>query len=143
MHPLLEFGATEVKFIADAFADAMKQFKYTCYACAIMPDHVHLLIRKHKHLAEEMIANLQIASRLRLREQGLRQFDHPLWGGPGWKVFLDNPEHIWRTINYIELNPVKIGHPKQSYSFVIPYNNWPLHSGHDANSPYAHRLRGH
>jgi REP element-mobilizing transposase RayT len=143
MHPLIEFGATEMTCIADAFAAAMEQFKYTCYACAIMPDHVHLLIRKDKHLAEEMISNLQIASRLRLREQGLRAFDHPVWGGPGWKVFLDTPEDIWRTIPYVELNPIKIAQPKRSYSFVVPYNNWPLHPGHDPNSPYARRLRGH
>jgi hypothetical protein len=54
-----------------------------------MPDHVHILIRKHKHLAEEMIANLQRESHLRLRKFGLVDMAHPIWGGPGWKVFLD------------------------------------------------------
>ena len=38
----------------------------TCYACAIMPDHVHVLIRKHRDKAEQMIEILQEASRLRL-----------------------------------------------------------------------------
>ena len=103
-----------------------------------MPDHVHILIRKHKHLAEEMIANLQEVSRLRLGTLGLRPENHPVWtGGAGWKVFLDTPDDIRRTIPYIELNPTKMGLPRQVYSFVKEYDGWPLHPGHSPNSPYA------
>ena len=44
-----------------------KQFasnRYTCYACAIMPDHVHLVIRKASAMhAETMIENFQNESR--------------------------------------------------------------------------------
>ncbi len=141
-HELVEFGEDERACIAAAFAGAIDQFKYTCYACAIMPDHVHLVVRKHKHLAEEMIANLQIVSRVRLRGEQFRAFDHPVWGGPGWKVFLDHPDDIRRTIGYVVDNPVKIGLPVQTHPFVKLYDGWPLHPGHDPRSPYARRLRG-
>jgi REP element-mobilizing transposase RayT len=140
--PLLTFGAAEVRAIADAFHDVIKECRYTCYACVIMPDHVHLLIRKHRDFAEEMIFNLQEASRLRLRTLGLRDVDHPVWGGCGWKVFLDHPDDIRRTVNYIDDNPLKMRLPRQTYDFVTPYDGWPLHPGHDPNSPYAKRLRG-
>jgi REP element-mobilizing transposase RayT len=140
--PLLTFGPPEMACIAQAFANVVAEFKYTCYACAIMPDHIHLVIRKHKHLAEEMIANFQRVSHLRLRDEGLRNLEHPVWGGPGWKVFLDHPDDIWRTIPYVEQNPVKMGLPRQNYPFVKPYDNWPLHEGYDPNSPYARRLSG-
>src|SRR5580658_8131442 len=93
--------------IACAMAGAIRKQVYTCYACAIMPDHVHILIRKHKHQAEEMVRNLQRESHLRLREAGVRDFEHPVWGGPGWKVFLDCLDEIRRTIRYIENNPRK------------------------------------
>jgi REP element-mobilizing transposase RayT len=139
--PLLTLIPAEVECIASAFTDAITEFRYTCYACAIMPDHVHLLIRKHKHLAEEMTANLQRVSHLRLRETGLRDLDHPVWGGTGWKVFLDHPDDIWRTIPYIEQNPVKLGLSTQVHPFVKKYDNWPLHEGHSPNSPYARRLK--
>jgi len=46
--------------IACSFNEVIAQEKYTCYACVIVPDHVHLLIRKHKHSAEAMIENFQI-----------------------------------------------------------------------------------
>jgi REP element-mobilizing transposase RayT len=139
---LLEMTAPEVKLIADAFQDVIWQEEYMCYACALMPDHVHILIRKHKHAAEDMIANLQFESRFRLRDFGLRTADHPVWGGPGWKVFLDSPEDIRRTIRYIEDNPLKMGLPAQKWGFVKAYDGWPLHRGHSPNSPYARRLRG-
>ncbi len=53
-HPLMTFGAVDFQRIADAFAIEIESQRYTCYACAIMPDHIHILIRKHKDLAEEM-----------------------------------------------------------------------------------------
>ena len=58
--------SAEIPVIADGLSDAMSRYRYTCYACAIMPDHVHLVIRKHKDKAEEIIANVQEAVRLRL-----------------------------------------------------------------------------
>ena len=39
-HEMLEFGRAEVSAIADAFGLAIAELRYTCYACAIMPDHV-------------------------------------------------------------------------------------------------------
>lgn len=106
-----------------------------------MHDHAHLIIRKHKHNTEEMIANLQRESHLALRDAELFPMDHPIWGGPGWSVFLDHPSEVWRTIGYVDKNPLGIGLPKQVYRFVKPYDDWPLHEGHDPNSPYARRLR--
>lgn len=138
---LLEMNVPEISLIADAFRDVIWQEQYTCYAFALMPDHVHILIRKHKHQAEEMIANLQFESRFRLRDFDLRPPEHPVWGGPGWKVFLDSPEDVRRTIKYIEDNPIKMRLPAQTWDFVEPYDGWPLHPGHSPDSPYAKRLR--
>ena len=124
--PLLTFAPAELDAVARAFADVIEACRYTCYACAILPDHVHLVIRKHRHLAEEMIANFQDASRRAVLELDLRGPDHPVWGGPGWKVFLDSTEDVWRTIPYVEQNPLKAHLPPQHFPFVTPYDNWPL-----------------
>src|SRR5437667_12666882 len=82
-HELLEFSVEDRLVIAEAFGEAIRRLHYTCYACAIMRDHFHVCIRKHKHQAEEMIANLQEASRMLLIARGLRPIDHQVWGGPG------------------------------------------------------------
>ncbi len=140
-YELLTFDAPAIAAIADAFQQVIEQEQYTCYACAIMPDHIHIVIRKHKHHAEQMIENLQLASRLRLRSLALRPSDHLVWGGPGWKVFLDHPSEVRRTNRYVEMNPIKIGWPAQVWPFVKPYDDWPLHPGHSPNSPYVKALR--
>lgn len=112
-HDLLTFDRVQRDFLGACFAEVIDSEGYTCYACAIMPDRIHILIRKHLDRAEDMILNLHTHSRLRFRAQGLRSQDHPLWGGPGWKVFLDTPDDIRRTIRYIENNPLKLGLPAQ------------------------------
>jgi REP element-mobilizing transposase RayT len=126
-HELLQFSAADRVALSDAFGDTIRRERYTCYACAIMWDHVHLCIRKHKHQAEEMISSLQDKSRALLIERGLRPTEHPTWGGPGWKVFLDTPDDFRRTIGYIEQNPIKANWPAQQFPFVTQYDGWPLH----------------
>lgn len=123
-HPLLLFHEEDRNLIADSFGCLLAAERYTCYACAIMPDHVHVLIRKHKHRAEAMMANLQSASRAVLVTANRRDANHPVWGGPGWKVFLFTQEDMWRIVRYIEDNPRKAGLPDQHWDFVTPYNGW-------------------
>jgi REP element-mobilizing transposase RayT len=140
--PLLTFDEAARGEIAEAFREVVEPERYTCYACAIMPDHVHTLLRKHRHQAEEMIANLQDRSRERLAAAGHRRPGHPTWtGGGGWKVFLEHPDEVRRTIRYVDKNPTEIRLPPQTWPFVKPYDGWPLHPGHSPNSPYARRLR--
>lgn len=123
--PLLSMGDAEVRVIGEAFVRCMKGNRYTCYACAIMPDHVHVLIRRHRDDAATMIRNLQTGSRLALQQCGLRA-GHPVWGGPGWKVFLHTPQDIRTRIQYIEDNPPEMGLLPQKWGFVNGYDGWPL-----------------
>lgn len=139
-HELLLLNREDVTAIADSFTTTILDERYTCWACAIMPDHVHLLIRKHKHQAEQMIESFQLSSRSRLRDLSLRKQTHPLCGGPGWKVFQDHPDDVKRTVKYIKQNPIKIGLPPQNWDYVTEYNNWPLHPGHSHNSRYVRRM---
>jgi REP element-mobilizing transposase RayT len=140
-HPLLAFLPGQFAVVAVIFGEVIREYGYTCYGFAVMPDHVHILIRKHRDRGEEMVEKIQTLSRKRLEESGLREPGHPTWTRGGWKVFLDHPDDVWRTIRYIEDNPVKFGLPVQEWDWVKPYDNWPLHNGHSQNSPYAKGLR--
>ncbi len=133
---LLALTPEEIQGVAAAFGQCMARQRYTCYACAVLPDHVHVLIRKHKRAAEQIIADLQDASRVELQRSGHRP-GHPVWGGPGWKVFQYQPDDIRRTIRYINENPMKMGLPEQHWDFVREYDNWPLHK----KSVYGWRSR--
>jgi REP element-mobilizing transposase RayT len=119
-HPLLVFDEAEIALIATSFCQLIQERGYLCHSCALMPDHVHLLIRRHQDRAEEMIEALQRTSRDALIEARRRSPTHPVWGGPGWKVFLNTPEDIARVDRYIRDNPVKAGKPEQIWEFVRP-----------------------
>lgn len=127
--PLLKFDVVrfdqqQIERIAAAFSETIAERRYTCYACAILPDHVHTIIRKHRDRAEEMISRLQEASRLRLSSEGLAPRNHPVWTGGGWKSFRDSPAAVSGAIRYVEKNPVKTGLGVQSWPFVQPYDGW-------------------
>jgi hypothetical protein len=123
-HPLLTFGPNDLTIIAGAFRKVILDQRYTCYGCSIMREHVHALIRKHKHHAETMIANLQAGSRAALIQAGRRSSDHPVWGGPGWKVFQYTQADMRRIVDYIRGNPRKHGLPDQIWDFVKQYDGW-------------------
>jgi REP element-mobilizing transposase RayT len=122
---VIRFETSRVRSIAAAFAAAMTEHSYTCYACAIMPDHVHLVVRKHRHRAEAMIEQLQSASRALLSESRLIPQEHPCWTSGGWRGFLDTPVAVRATIRYVENNPPKSGLPPQVWPFVVRYDGWP------------------
>ncbi len=140
-HDLLQFTQDQFPQVAQAIGQTIADHKYTCYACAVMPDHIHILTRRHRDQAENMLTHLQSESRSRLSALALRRLSHPTWTRGGWKVFLDHPDDIQRTIRYIEHNPVKMRLPVQHWDFVKEYDNWPLHKGHSQNSPYVQALK--
>jgi REP element-mobilizing transposase RayT len=123
-YEVLPFSDAQIQMLAEVFGDVIQKQRYTCYGCAIMPDHVHVLIRKHRDQAEEMIAKLQEGSWERIVQSKGRPGDHPVWGGPGWKVFLNSREDIERTIRYIYENPLKARMSPQIWEFVKAYDGW-------------------
>lgn len=131
VHDVLTFDANDRELIATAFETVIRREQLTCYACAIMPDHVHILIRKHRLHAEDMMELLKEASRACLHRNKELSDDHPVWtGGHGWKVFLDHPEEVRRAAIYIERNPLPLNLPIQLWNFVKEYDGWPLHADH-------------
>ncbi len=63
--PLLQFSMRELNGIGNAIRNVIARERYTCYACAILRDHVHLIIRKHRDLSELMIENFSRRAAMR------------------------------------------------------------------------------
>jgi REP element-mobilizing transposase RayT len=128
-YPVIRFDQDAQEQIAESLGEVIRSRPYTCYACAVLPDHVHLVIRKHRDCSEEMIARLQEESANRLRSSVVVPPAHPVWTRGGWKVYLDSPRAVWSRIRYVENNPVKEGLPRQEWGFVVRYDDWPFHRG--------------
>jgi REP element-mobilizing transposase RayT len=124
-HPVMTFTKDDIAFLGQIIGEEIADRGYVCHGCAIMPDHVHLLMRRGHDRAEKMIENFQEATRTQLIIEGRRPPAHPVWTkGPGWKRFMNTQRDFERTAIYIRRNPVKIGWPEQQWNFVTPYDGW-------------------
>lgn len=123
----LWFDVRKRQAIGDAFAGLVKNTGYTVWACAILKNHVHLCVRRHRDDAVTIWKQFANASRSALLQIDEIDDGHPVWSDRPYKVFLYSPEEIWRTIKYIGQNPGKERLVAQHWSFVKEYDNWPFH----------------
>ena len=56
-YPAVQFTGEQALQIAQGFADQSAKSNYTIWACAILPEHTHLVIARHTYKVEQ-IANL-------------------------------------------------------------------------------------
>ncbi len=132
--PLLEFprfwiDEAKRQALGDAIGKVVANRGYTVWACAILSNHVHMVIRRHRDDALAMWHAIADATRLRLRAFADIDPNHPIWAARPYKVFLRTRDEVRGRIEYVEHNPEKERLPPQSYAFVQPYNNWPFHAG--------------
>jgi REP element-mobilizing transposase RayT len=124
-HPVLLFDDEDIALAGKTIGDVIREHGYTCHACAVMPDHVHLLIRRHRDKAEQMISFFQEHTRTALIDARRRMATHPVWTkGTGWKGFINTRAQFVQTIEYIRQNPIKTGRPEQRWDFVKAYDGW-------------------
>ncbi|MGD9637190.1 MAG: transposase, partial [Pirellulales bacterium] len=129
--PAVQLTGLQAQAVGRGFADVCLKVGLKIHACAILPDHVHIVVATHELDGDEIIACLKRAGTRALNEAGLHPLaafarqsgKHPSpWGGGGWKVFLDTPEEMRQRIRYAEENPLKAGYRRQHWSCVVPYN---------------------
>jgi REP element-mobilizing transposase RayT len=109
-HAVRPLDDDDVAMVGAPLGAQVEDSGYVCYACAVMPDHVHILIRRHKDRAEDMIAHLQQKAKASLIESGKRPVNHPVWtDGAGWKTFINSRRQFEAEIEYIRRNPLKFG----------------------------------
>jgi REP element-mobilizing transposase RayT len=129
-YPPVQFTGVQARAVGRGFADSVHRGGVTVWACAILPEHVHLVIARHTCKVEQIVNLLKGAATQALLAEGLHPFVDQrkpngqiptCWAGKGWKVFLDTQADIQRAIRYVEENPLKEGKPPQRWSLVTPY----------------------
>lgn len=116
--------------IASGFAKKAASTGYKIWACAIMPQHIHLVIARHQYKVEQVANLLKGAATKQLIGDGL----HPLekyarpnrrppgmWARHQWKKYLDSDAAIENAIAYVIENPLKEGKKQQTWNFITPY----------------------
>ena len=126
-HPPVIFDGKQAAAIAYGFADVVLRTACVIYACAIMPDHVHLVVARHTYDIQQLANLLKGGATASLRKYKVDPFASVVgkkpspWAHKYWKVWLDSPEDIVRSIDYVNENPTKDGLKQQNWKFVTPY----------------------
>jgi REP element-mobilizing transposase RayT len=126
-YPPVVFDGYQALSIANGFSRMIDKSGYVVYACTILPEHVHMVLRRYRYRAETMVRLLKAEASHQLHTDGR----HPLaawpqedgslpspWARNCWKVFLNTDEDIRRAVRYVENNPLKEGKRPQRWSFV-------------------------
>ena len=127
----VQFSGQQALEIGRGFSKAISKSGFVIWACSILPEHVHLVLGRHRLAAEQVVRLLKGEATKQLNETGL----HPLadspnpdgsipkpWADGKWIVYLDSEEAIDNAIGYVEENPLKEGKPPQHWSFVTPFD---------------------
>jgi REP element-mobilizing transposase RayT len=124
-HRVRPLDDDDAVLVGEALGACIAAREYVCHACAIMPDHVHILIRRHGDRAEEMSEKFRKATKSALIEAARFPVNHPVWtDGSGWKTFINTQQQFANEIAYVRRNPEKLGRPEQTWNFVTPYDGW-------------------
>jgi REP element-mobilizing transposase RayT len=126
------FSGLQAREIARGFARAVSRSGHEILACAIMPEHVHVVVKASSFPPRNMIGHLKREASLALKVAGIHPFQAEFeasgvlpmcWADGCWNVFLDTPEAVLRAIEYVRNNPIKEGKPVQRWSFVTPFEH--------------------
>jgi REP element-mobilizing transposase RayT len=120
-HPAVSVTGRQALAISQGFATAAAEGPYPIYACAILPEHVHLVVGASTRRIRQIVGHIKSRATRALREQQLWDDDRPLWGEHGWNVYLESVAAVERAIRYVNDNPLKEGKKRQNWSFVVPF----------------------
>ncbi len=129
--PLLQFTSFWIddakrQAVATAIEEVVKQRAYTVWACAILSNHIHLVVRRHRDDGITISNAMADATRARLHQFTDIEDAHPVWAARPYKVYLWAPRDVRTRVRYVERNPEKERLPPQRYDFATPYDDWPF-----------------
>ena len=128
LYPPVMLSQEQVQSVASGFANLVQKSGCTIWACAIMPQHTHLVIARHTYKVEQIATLLKGSATRQIVEDRRHPMQHlvvdselpSMWARGCWKVYLDSEEAITTAIRYVEQNPIEEGKPKQEWPLVKP-----------------------
>ncbi|MBI3469445.1 MAG: transposase [Planctomycetes bacterium] len=131
-YPPVTLSGHQALAASEGFGRFAQKSRLAVWACSILPEHVHLVLGRHRYKIEQAANLLKGEATRRLLEKELhpmKQFQKSeqdrlpsVWGENQWKVYLDSEEAIEKAIRYVEENPVRENKPRQHWSFVTAFD---------------------
>ena len=127
--PAVRLSGQQALAVAQGFARGASDMELRFAACAIMPDHIHMVLTRQEMAIERVLIRLKSEATRSLVQQGI----HPLAkfadqeGRPpkcfsrgAWTSYLNAESDVRSAIHYVEQNPIREGLKPQRWSFVKP-----------------------
>lgn len=122
-YPPVVISGQQALAVASGFQRAALEAGYPIHACAILPEHVHLVLGSNARSVRTIVGHLKSRATRELKASGLWPEDGRLvWGAHGWNVWLESHCDVIRAVKYVELNPEKEGKRRQAWRFVVPFD---------------------
>jgi REP element-mobilizing transposase RayT len=127
-YPPVTLSGHQALAVGQGFGRFARKSGLVVWACSILPEHVHLVLARHRYKIEQA-ANLlkgeATRQLLEMNEHPMKRFQHSqedrlpsVWGE---KVYLDSEDAIENAIRYVEENPERENKPRQHWDFVTPF----------------------
>ncbi len=111
---------------ADALGSVVAAAGLTCYACAVLRDHDHLLIRNRRWKGEDMSATFKAAGRKAMLGLGESLAGYPVFSADCCPICKSPPAEVRTCIDYITGNNVRHHLAPASVPWRAPYDGRPL-----------------
>jgi REP element-mobilizing transposase RayT len=90
----VHFTIAQMQCIARGFARAVAESGYVVFACSILPEHVHMVVQRHRNRGEQIIGHFKARATQQLLSEGIHPFQQRqapegsvpcAWGSRGWR----------------------------------------------------------
>ena len=124
-HEPIVFTGKQAQLVGSAFRTYTTKSQIPVFACAILPNHVHMVIGCHHNDVRQTIGRLKQVATIALRkhedEKNAMQTISP-WAQRSWHVYLSKERDVLRAIRYVEENPIRAGLKRQRWMIVQSYH---------------------
>jgi REP element-mobilizing transposase RayT len=129
-YPAVSLTGRQALEVVRGFSEFVHCNRLTMWALAILPEHLHMVLGRHRYKIEYACNLLKGAATRQLIQAGLHPFSEYrdengrlpcMWNSKQWIKYLDSEEAVYNAIRYVEENPVKEGKKKQNWSCVTPF----------------------
>ena len=130
-YPEVFLNGQQALRVAEGFNTAIKKSGFVVWACSILPQHVHLVIARHRYKVEYIAGLMKGEATKSL----IRSSMHPLgkfrtksgktptpWNVKSYHGFLETEQEIEDAIAYVIDNPMKEGKKRQPWNFTTPFS---------------------
>lgn len=112
--PPFYFDNRSRAIVAGAFGSVIQRLGIKVPACAIMNDHMHIVVLHCRYRIEYIVNQLKGAATRDLK------LKHTPWTRGCWKVFITDHKAFLAAIRYIQSNPTCAGLAPQHWEFISP-----------------------